>query len=264
MPKKLTQEEFIERANKAHNGKYDYSKVVYVKSYDKVCIICPIHGEFWQTPKTHIGGKGCQKCGLIHRNVTRKGSNTIIKVYGVGINDVPHKVQDTEYYKKWLLMLYRCYHPTQITHSKSYVDVFVCDDWLKLSNFKDWFENPDNGYIKGYQLDKDLLIKGNKTYSPDGCCFLPQEINTIIKLGNKRGQYPIGVVKIKQCRSKPYRADIKKRTIGYYATPEEAFQAYKVEKEKEVKAVALKYFQEGKITKTVYTALMNFNLEIND
>ena len=264
MSKKLTTEFFIERAKKVHGDKYNYSKVEYLDCYTPVCIICPKHGEFWQKPKNHLIGRGCQKCGLIHRNIIRKETNLEVKVYGVGINDVIAKVQDTEYYNKWLLMLYRCYHPTQKEYSKSYNEVFVCDEWLRLSNFKEWFENPENGYKDGYQLDKDLLVKGNKIYSPQTCCFLPQEINSIIKLGNNRGKYPIGVIKIKQGRNKPYRADIKNRTIGYYATPEEAFFAYKKEKEKEVKAVALKYFQEGKITEKVYTALMNFNLEIND
>ena len=60
---KLTTEEFIKKARKVHGGKYDYSKVEYVKSTIKVCIICPIHGEFWQRPDIHLQGKGCTKCG---------------------------------------------------------------------------------------------------------------------------------------------------------------------------------------------------------
>ena len=60
--KKLTTEEFIERSKKIHNGKYDYSKVEYVNNHTKVCIICPEHGEFWQTPANHLLGKGCSKC----------------------------------------------------------------------------------------------------------------------------------------------------------------------------------------------------------
>ena len=61
--KKLTREEFIKRANEIHNFKYDYSKVVYVNCDTKVCIICPIHGEFWQTPYNHVNRKrGCKLC----------------------------------------------------------------------------------------------------------------------------------------------------------------------------------------------------------
>jgi len=51
---RLTKEEFITKANEVHNNKYDYSKVDYVNSQTKVCIICPEHGEFWQTPEKHI------------------------------------------------------------------------------------------------------------------------------------------------------------------------------------------------------------------
>ena len=53
---------FIKEARKIHGDKYDYSKVRYINAHTKVCIICPIHGEFWQLPTNHLRGKGCQKC----------------------------------------------------------------------------------------------------------------------------------------------------------------------------------------------------------
>lgn len=62
----ITKEEFIKRAKKFHGDKYDYSKVNYKTTHEKVCIICPIHGEFWQTPHDHWNprrnGCGCPKC----------------------------------------------------------------------------------------------------------------------------------------------------------------------------------------------------------
>ena len=60
---KLTTGEFIDRAHKAHGDKYDYSKVEYINSKTKVCIVCPEHGEFWQLPTSHLLGNGCIKCG---------------------------------------------------------------------------------------------------------------------------------------------------------------------------------------------------------
>lgn len=57
-----TTEEWVEKAVNAHGNKYDYSKVEYVDSATKVCIICPEHGEFWQTPMNHVNGKGCSMC----------------------------------------------------------------------------------------------------------------------------------------------------------------------------------------------------------
>lgn len=65
--KKLTTEEFIERAKSVHGDKYDYSKVDYVDSKTKVCIICPKHGEFWQTPNDHLDGHDCKKCIIEER-----------------------------------------------------------------------------------------------------------------------------------------------------------------------------------------------------
>lgn len=54
--------EFITKANQTHNNAYDYSKVDYINNRTKVCIICPKHGEFWQTPHSHLSGQGCPKC----------------------------------------------------------------------------------------------------------------------------------------------------------------------------------------------------------
>lgn len=62
MRKKLTTEEFVERARRVHGDKYDYSKVKYDGSFTKICIICPEHGEFWQTPANHLNGAGCSVC----------------------------------------------------------------------------------------------------------------------------------------------------------------------------------------------------------
>lgn len=60
--KRLTNEEFIEKAKLVHADKYDYSKVLYKNTSTKVCIICPEHGEFWQTPNNHLFGVGCPTC----------------------------------------------------------------------------------------------------------------------------------------------------------------------------------------------------------
>jgi hypothetical protein len=60
--KRLTNEEFIEKAKLVHEDKYDYSKVQYINTSTKVCIICPEHGEFWQTPNSHLFGAGCPTC----------------------------------------------------------------------------------------------------------------------------------------------------------------------------------------------------------
>ena len=57
-----TTEQFIAEAKKVHGDKYDYSKVEYLNSHTKICIICKKHGEFWQMPYEHLNGKGCKIC----------------------------------------------------------------------------------------------------------------------------------------------------------------------------------------------------------
>ena len=84
--KRLTKEDFIEKAIKVHGNKYDYSKVEYKNNKQKVCIICPEHGEFWMKPNCHLDGKqGCPKCGHIKRSIARrtKLSEFMEKAYAV-------------------------------------------------------------------------------------------------------------------------------------------------------------------------------------
>lgn len=81
--RKKTTKEFIESAKRIHGDKYDYSKVEYVNNLTKVCIICPEHGEFWQTPSNHINGnrpRGCPVCGIIETN--RKNTYTLDEFIG--------------------------------------------------------------------------------------------------------------------------------------------------------------------------------------
>ena len=78
--KKLTQEEFIEKAKSVHGDKYDYSKVEYINTKAKICIICPEHGEFWQEAASHLRGVGCPECGFINTaNKRRIGKEEFIK-----------------------------------------------------------------------------------------------------------------------------------------------------------------------------------------
>lgn len=83
--------EFIKKANKVHNNKYDYSKVVYFNSKKKIAIICPIHNIFYQSPDSHLSGHGCPKCGF---NVTSS-----IKKYVAGNNFIKkaNKIHNDKY-----------------------------------------------------------------------------------------------------------------------------------------------------------------------
>ena len=77
-----TLESFIEQARKIHGDKYDYSKIKYVNYYTKICIVCPIHGEFWQTPKNHLDGKSCSLCAKNKKKTTETFIEKAMKMHG--------------------------------------------------------------------------------------------------------------------------------------------------------------------------------------
>lgn len=79
---RITKDIFIERAQKKHFGRYDYSKVEYKGAFVPVCIICPIHGEFWQKPVNHLNGNGCQACFSTPKSSTEEFIKKAIAVYG--------------------------------------------------------------------------------------------------------------------------------------------------------------------------------------
>ena len=75
-----TTEDFIKKAKIIHGDKYDYSKVEYINSTTNVCIICPEHGEFWQTPSNHLMQHGCPKCAFIkNKDVNRSNVKNFIE-----------------------------------------------------------------------------------------------------------------------------------------------------------------------------------------
>lgn len=166
-------------------------------------------------------------------------------------------------FRKWQQVITRGCSKICKEKSPTYRDVTVCEEWKCLQNFGTWFESNCKPHMKGFELDKDILVKGNKIYSPETCCFVPHEINTLfVKAEKSRGKYPIGVSGDK----KRFRATINiKGTghhIGTFDTPEEAFQAYKIEKEKYIKEIADEW--EPFIEPKVYKAMYNYQVEITD
>ena len=80
MGKRLTTDEFIKKAIGVHSNRYDYSNTSYISTHTKVCIICPEHGEFWQTPANHLLGSKCPKCASIEvHNNQSNGKDGFIK-----------------------------------------------------------------------------------------------------------------------------------------------------------------------------------------
>ena len=103
-------------------------------------------------------------------------------------------------YSRWHSMLERCYDPKYHSVRETYKDCTVCEDWFNFCNFEVWFE--DN-YVKGYDLDKDLLVQGNRVYSPETCCFIPPKLNALI-VEKQKGDCGTGVYKRRKKGSQEY------------------------------------------------------------
>lgn len=179
----------------------------------------------------------------------------------IGSNDLI-KPADEKSYICWNSILERCYAYHNLEHHPSYFGAMICKEWEDYSNFKKWY---DENYIDGFQIDKDILLKHNIIYSPETCCFVPLEINTFFaSLSNTKRDLPLGVSYRKD--KKKYVAQIsfecKHKNLGYFDSPEKAFNVYKIEKEKNIKFLAEKY--KDKIKENVYNAMINYEIKIDD
>ena len=174
-------------------------------------------------------------------------------------------------YVVWTGMLDRCFNQMEKDRSPTYKDVTCCDEWLLYENFYEWLHNQENfdklKNSKRWALDKDILNKRNKVYSPDTCCLVPQNVNCLfLKREAERGNYPIGVSYrregfIASCHN-PFTNQ--REELGSYSTPEKAFEAYKIYKGDIIKRVAEIEFSKGNITRECYEAMINYKVEIDD
>lgn len=159
--------------------------------------------------------------------------------YGRGINDADYVTQCKAtrkvcpYFLVWKNMLKRAYCKIERSRRPSYAGADVCAEWLKFSSFKGWMELQD---WQGKQLDKDLLVPGNKIYSPETCCFVSREINSFLTDSlATRGSLPIGVC-IHKATGK-FMAQIRaqrngRKYIGLFDSEQAAHEAWKAEKHK--------------------------------
>lgn len=163
--------------------------------------------------------------GLINLKKGTVKDRLLPNVCGVGYVGEVKTPFDTKCYKTWHHMIERCYDLEVQKRSPTYIGCEVSEDWHNYQNFRVFYEE---NYIKGYHLDKDLLVVGNKLYSKDTCVFVPQEINCFVTFSNaSRGKYPLGVSYNSAVPTKPYRAEIssgkgKSTPLGSYTTVEDA------------------------------------------
>ena len=199
-------------------------------------------------------------------------------VFGVGITgnkypacyyDDNGKKKNTKEYQTWMCVLQRSFYSKEKERHSTYKNVTCCEEWLLFENFYEWLHSQEN-FETWYKLDfsaidKDILVKGNKIYSPETCCLVPASVNGIfVKCDALRGNLPVGVVS----RGNKYRAQLLKWgnyiTFTSKNTYQEAFKDYKYAKEEWIKQVAQEEYKKGTITEKCYNAMMNYEVEITD
>lgn len=165
-------------------------------------------------------------------------------VYNIGINDADYVTETREvigytddgkrirkiiwscpFHSRWKDMLKRCYSTSFQLKQPTYIGCSVSNEWLYFSKFKAWMEQQD---WEGKDLDKDILVKGNKIYSSEACVFVERAVNMFI-VEPKRGKWPTGVSFEKdsgkykaQCNSSVGKTEL----LGRYTTPEDAHKAW--------------------------------------
>ena len=190
-------------------------------------------------------------------------------VVGVGITGDEVVSRDgklTQEYLVWKSMLLRCYDKEVKMKQPTYIECRASENFKFLEYFSKWCNKQIGFKNNNWQLDKDILVKGNKIYSEDTCCFVPMEINVALTKSDKsRGKYLVGVTLNKQGTGYVARVQVgggKRKHLGTYATQTLAFAAYKQGKEDYIKSLANKW--KDQIDPRVYEALMGYQVEITD
>jgi hypothetical protein len=191
-------------------------------------------------------------------------------IYGVAYTgEGIHKLslgtnKNTIEYKTWHNMLGRCFIPKR--QRGAYEGCIVCDEWLNFQNYAQWYK--DNYYEvrnERMEIDKDILHKGNKIYSPEICVFIPQRINLLlINRKNYRGKTLLGTSRKDSgtFSANAVGSDEKSCYLGTFPTEIEAFNAYKEFRENVFVEVAEEYKNE--IPDSVYQALIHRKIDITD
>ncbi len=165
----------------------------------------------------------------------------------------------------WKGLLERSYCPKLVLKRPTYLEVVADIKWHNFQNFAPWCHTQKGFINKGWELDKDLLIKGNKIYSPETCVFLPPAINAVLVKGKgtRDSALPIGVTYSEHGTGyRAYCSDKRKTLSKRSSSVEECFAWYKNTKECVIKSLADEYAH--LLDEVAYKALYNYEVEWSD
>lgn len=175
-------------------------------------------------------------------------------IFGVGINDADYVTRTTKmvdghqkttwrcpFYQAWSNMLERSYCPKYKVRKPTYAKCEVAEEWLTFSTFRAWMIRQE---WQEAQLDKDILLPGNKVYGPDFCVFISKKLNSFLvgletsrsnRLPGTHFQKSSGMFQA-QCNN-PFSG--KQEHLGYFASEQESHEAWKRRKHELAQEYAL-------------------------
>lgn len=227
--------------------------VVGYEGYKKVLV------QFEDGTKTY-----CRTGDLLNGEVRNPNFPSI---YGIGfLGQGPHKHGGKDAgraYRCWRGMFNRCYDEKYQKSKPTYIGCSVDPQWYNFQEFAEWCQW-QVGFKEGWHLDKDILHRGNKVYSPENCVFVPNEINCLLNFQkNSRGEYPIGVTFTANGKYRAqWQEDGKQQYSKVLTNYMDAYYIYKENKERVVKSVAARW--KGVVDERVYLTLMQFEVSIDD
>lgn len=214
-----------------------------------------VHIQFDETGGTSKAAAGNIRNGHVRDNLAR----TVFKVGYLGNGNFksrrPNNRGCTKEYGTWSAMLFRCYgeNRDEATY-RNYSDCSVCQEWHNFQTFAEWCQAQPEMLFEDSSLDKDIRVKGNKVYSPDTCCFVPQYINTAVTgMKHQNSSGLAGVWSMKDS----YVAEVtmfgSKTNLGSFASAEDANHIHSKVKEAYISALADIF--KSKISEEVFSKL---------
>ncbi len=173
---------------------------------------------------------------------------------GIGVyNSLIHR----KMWDVWHSILGRCYSEEVQKNRPTYKGCSVDENWHNFQVFAEWFEenyNPET--MQGWHLDKDILVKGNKIYSPETCCFVPNEINCLFKTEYESSNTFRNRIRVTS--QGKYNVRYNSKHVGNFTTYEEALKISKITKENHIKIIAEKW--KSLINSQIYELMLKYKV----
>lgn len=218
-------------------------------------------GKFLSTGYTVTGRADSFRKGYVRDRLAK----TICGAGFLGMEDHSTHPEYVNIYQRWRNMIVRCNQSQETAYRPSYLGCTICPEWHDLSKFFNWCITHPQWNSGKWELDKDILVKGNKVYSPTTCCFVPTEVNNLfVKRDKLRGPFVIGVTRysknkfIAQCQDGKGSLT----TFPPRLTELESFMDYKIFKESVIKSTAETY--KPCISNDVYQVMVRYEVETTD